>query len=327
MVIGNKHGFVQYFKTLFNEENLEQLFLKSNDYKTKENARYLMDVIDSPEIKKPENWNINFESNHSLKKQPINSLYKKKNDFEEKRFINIVDNPTGETKPFQKGFSFIIFLILLLLIPLLSGCVKIENTLDLSDPDSISNYLQVENKYINKFPWQKKFEEKIRDILPDSEFTIDESNFYIKNKNLNLEKSKEILNKIQQTAGDAAGGSTNLEIYTNERNLIFFKKLIYRMDLDLRTIADIDDLELNFKVVHPNKAIFNGENNPQLEISKNLIVWKLIPGQENILEFSFWSWNKLLIGLMLILLIIVASYILRFYRFKLGSDLPQLPPN
>ena len=28
----NKHEIVQYFKTLFNEENLEQLFLKSNDY-------------------------------------------------------------------------------------------------------------------------------------------------------------------------------------------------------------------------------------------------------------------------------------------------------
>ena len=28
----SKHKFVQYFKTLFNEDNLEQLHLKSNDY-------------------------------------------------------------------------------------------------------------------------------------------------------------------------------------------------------------------------------------------------------------------------------------------------------
>ena len=33
--------------------------LKSHDYKVRENAKYLMEIIDSPEIKKPENWNIN----------------------------------------------------------------------------------------------------------------------------------------------------------------------------------------------------------------------------------------------------------------------------
>ena len=308
-------------KTLCNE------LLKSYDYKTRENAKYLMDVIDSPEIKKPENWNINFESNQSLEKQPYEILNKKKSNLKEKKFINIINEPTGETKPFQKGFTFIIFFILLCLITLLSGCVKVENTLDLSDIDSISNYLRVESKYINKFPWQKKFEEQISGIFPDAEFKIDESNFSIKNKNLNLEKSKEILTKIQQIAGDLAGGSTNMVIKTTEKNLIFYKKYIFKVKLDLQTISDIDDLELNFKIIHPNLAIFNEAGNSQLETSENLVLWKLIPGKENILELSFWSLNKLLIGIIFTLLIIMASYILRFYRLKLGSDLPQLPPN
>ena len=53
-------------------------------------------------------------------------------DYEEKKnFINTSNIPTGETKSFKKGFVFIIALILLLLLPLLSGCVKIENTIDL----------------------------------------------------------------------------------------------------------------------------------------------------------------------------------------------------
>ena len=45
----------------------------------------------------------------------------------------------------------------------------------------------------------------------------------------------------------------------------------------------------------------------------------------NSIEFSFWSLNKLLIGIFIILIIIVLAYLLRFYRFKLGTDLPQLP--
>ena len=66
-------------------------------------------------------------------------------------------------------------------------------------------------------------------------------------------------------------------------------------------------------------------NNSNLETTKNLIIWKLDPGQINSLEFSFWSWNKLLIGISVILMIIIMTYLLRFYRFQLGTDLPQLP--
>jgi len=62
-----------------------------------------------------------------------------------------------------------------------------------------------------------------------------------------------------------------------------------------------------------------------LEISKNLIIWNLNQGQINSLEFSFWSLNKLLIGISIIFIIIILAYLLRFYRFKLGTDLPQLP--
>ena len=42
--------------------------LKSHDYKVRENAKYLIEIIDSPEIKKPENWNITIESNPALNK-------------------------------------------------------------------------------------------------------------------------------------------------------------------------------------------------------------------------------------------------------------------
>ena len=299
--------------------------LKSYDNKTRENAKYLMEVIDSPEIKKPENWNVHFESNPSLNKKSLNSLLKKREVLEKKKFINVTETPTGETKPFQKGFSMIIFLILLLLIPLLSGCVKVENTLDLSEIDSITNNLIIESKYIKKLPWQLKFEENMKDIFHDAEIEQDESTFSLKHKNLNLEDTKQVLKITQNKAGELAGGSTNIEINTTQKNFIFFKKYFYRLDLDLNSIQGIDNLELIFKIIHPNKVILTDKNNSNLEITKNLIIWNLNQGQMNSLEFSFWSLNKLLIGISIILIIIILGYLLRFYRFKLGSDLPQLP--
>jgi hypothetical protein len=284
-----------------------------------------MEVIDSPEIKKPENWNVQFESDPSLNQKSLNSLRNKREVLEKKKFINVTETPTGETKPFQKGFSIIIFLILLLLIPLLSGCVKVEDTLDLSELSSITNNLVIESKYIKKFPWQLKFEEKMKDVFPDAEIEQDESTFSLKNKNLNLEDTKQVLKLTQNTAGELTGGSTNIEITTTQKDFIFFKKNLYRLDLDLNSIQSVDNLELIFKIITPNKATLNGKNNSNLKITKDQIIWILNPGQINIIEFSYWSWNKLLIGISTVLIIVVLAYLLRFYRFKLGTDLPQLP--
>ena len=246
---------------------------------------------------------------------------------EEKKFINISDTPTGETKPFQKGFTIIIFLILLLLIPLLSGCLRIENTLDLSEIDSINNFLKVESKYIKKFPWQIKFEERIKDIFPYSDIVIGESNLYLKNNNLNFEKTVDTLKSIQNAAGDIAGEKTELEIDRKEKNLIFLKKYNYKIIANLQNLSDIDNLEIIFKIISPNRYSLNYVNNSQVEVIKNLLLWRLLPEKKNILEFSFWTSNKLFISTIMVLISIILAYLIRVYRLKLGTDLPQLPSN
>ncbi len=298
--------------------------LKSQDFKVRENAKYLMEIIDSPEIKKPENWNITIESNPTFKKTSLISSKPTKKD---KKFINISDIPTGETKPFQKGFIFIIFIILLLLIPLLSGCVKIENTLDLSEIDSVNNNFKIESRYIKKFPWQINFEQKIKEIFPDAEISKGEIDFSLKNKNLSKERVQETIYNLQKTAGELLGESTDFKINNIENNFFFLKKYNYKIELDLQTLAQIDDLELTFNIINPNKVRVQNQNTPTVEVSRNLIKWELRPGEINSLEFSFWSWNKLLFGFLLIFLIIILAYFIRYYRYQIGSNFPELPSN
>ena len=290
--------------------------LKSHDYKVRENAKYLMAIIESPEIKKPENWNINIEINPTLKKTSLNSLKPNKNFKKGKKFINISNIPTGETKPFQKGFILIISLLLLILIPLLNGCVKIENTLDLSEIDSINNKFEIESQYIKKLPWQINFEQRIKEIFPDAEISKGELDFSFRNKNLSIEKAQETLYKIQKTAGEFLGESTDLKINSVENNFFFLKKYNYRIDLDLQTLREIEDLELTFNIINPNNVRVRGQDNPFVEVSKNFIKWKLIPGEKNSIEFSFWSWNKLLLGFLLIILIILLAYFVGFINIR-----------
>ncbi len=299
--------------------------LKSHDFKVRENAKYLMEIIDSPEIKKPENWNINFERNPNLKQTSFTSLKPYNQKLKEKKFINTSNIPTGETKPFQKGFIFIISLLLLILIPLLSGCVKVKNTLDLSKIDSINNYLVIESKYIKKFPWQLNFEKQIEEIFPDAEISKGALNFSFKSKNLSIKKVQETLYKIQKIAGDLLGEPTEMKINSVENNFFLFKKYNYRLDLDLQNLLHAEDLELTFNIINPNKVSLRDQNNPEVEVSKNFIRWELIPGKINSLEFSFWNWNKLLLGFLIILLILLLAYFVKFYRYKIGSNFPELP--
>ena len=312
-----------------NKKNESKTFckelLRSDDYKTKENARYLMEIIDSPEIKKPDNWNVKFENNMNSSKTALNSIKPNNKLKENKKFIDTSNIPTGETKPFQKGFVFVIFLLLILLIPMLSGCVKIENTLDLREIDSINNNFTVESKYIKKSPWQINFEKRIKDIIPYSKILIGDISTSITNNNLSFEDTKDILYKIQRTAFEFTGGSTDLKINSIVKNFFFLKKYNYKIDLDLQTLSYNKDLELNFNIINPNKVIVRDKNNPQLEVSKNKIRWNLIPGEINVLEFSFWNWNKLFLGFMFITFIILLAYFIRFYRYQIGSDLPKLP--
>lgn len=299
--------------------------LKSRDYKVRENAKYLMEILDSPEIKKPENWNITIESNPALNKISLSSLKTKKKKGE--KFIDTSNIPTGQTKPFQKGFIFIISLLLLLLIPLLSGCVKVEDTLDISEIDSISNNFEIKSKYIKKFPWQINFEQKIKEIFPDGEISKGELDFSFKNKNLSMETAQETLYKIQKIAGEMLGESTDLKIDSIENNFFFLKRFNFRIDFDLQNLLYVEDLELTLNIINPNKVRVRDLENSNVEVSKNFIKWQLIPGELNSLEFSFWNWNKLLLGFLLILLFISIAYFLRFYIYKIGSNFPELPSN
>ena len=149
--------------------------------------------------------------------------------------------------------------------------------------------------------------------------------FSFRNKNLSLEEVQKTIYKIQKTAEELLGESTDLKINKDENNFFFLRKYKYRIDFNLQSLQKIDDLELTFNIISPNRVSIQDKNISTLKVSKNFLKWKLIPGEINSLEFSFWSWNKLLFGLLLILLIIFLAYLIRFYRYQIGSNFPELP--
>ena len=174
--------------------------LKSTNLNVRENAKSLIGIISSPELGTPDNWNIKFENILENKHSELKSINRKEITNKEERFINIFNKPTGETRPFQKGFILFVLVILISLMTLLSGCVRINNTIDMRDIDSISLDLEIESKYIKKLPWQINFENQLKRSFPQTKVTENDINFSLKEKGLNLMKTNIELNKILKIA-------------------------------------------------------------------------------------------------------------------------------
>ena len=311
-----------------NEEAIDlcKPLTKSKYSHIRDEALSLMQILKSPDLQIPENWNINFESNIILERS--SSLPKKilKNSPKEEKYINITNTPTGETKSFQKGFIIFTFFLLIMLLTLLSGCVKIDNSLDLRDIEAINIDLRIESKYINKIPWQIKLEEKFKSTFPNNQLRIDDRNLQLIKKNLKLNDAELFINKILKIISKTINNDlSEMTIKYFKKNYLFVEKRSYQMNFDLINLNNIDDLEININIITPSKTNILNKKNDQISTNKNIIYWKLIPGINNTIEFSYWYWNKFILGILTtILLVILASYIRR-NRFEIGSNLPELP--
>ena len=299
--------------------------LKSKHRNVREEAKSLIQILSSPNLIIPETWNVQFEN---LPKERTNNSKISKNIKQLKKgnnFINTSNIPTGDTKPFQKGFIVLTLILLIALIPLLSGCVKIENTLDIRELDSINLELSIESKYLNKLSWQKNFENKIQEISPNAQIIVKNGNFSLIEKGNDLEKTTSLINNILEVASySSESNSDEIKINHLEKNFLIGKKYFFDINLDLTQLESKDNIGINFNIINPAKPkILN--SNGQILIDKKIIFWKLIPGTLNQVEFSYWEWNSLLITSLGVISLVFLAYILRQRRYTIGTSLPQLP--
>ena len=306
--------------------NLCRELIKSPNPQVRENCKSLLEILESPTLKTPDNWNISFTSNTENIRSALKAKKPNPNFEKEKKFINTVNSPTGETKPFKKGFIFITMILLIFLISLLSGCVKINNTIDLRNIDSININLEVESKYKTKVPWQINFEKNLNKNFPKSNISKEEVKFSFKKTNLSFEETKDVLDKIILIGSETTKSLIRQpELVLYEKKSIFGKESRFNIMIDLSNLEEINNLELFINIIHKGKINIIKQGNNKINIDKNILHWQIYPSSLNSLEFSYWTWNKSLVGIIFTLLIILSAYLIRDTRYKMDSQFPELP--
>ena len=291
------------------------------------NAKSILEILNSPALNIPKNWIMKLENKSEYKTIISKSQNNKITPSTKERFINISDIPTGETQSFQKGFTFIVAVLLFLITLFLSGCVKIENNLDLRDLGDINITYKVKSKFDSKIPWQINFENELKKIYDNKAFIEDKKETLLINKQIDIKEVESALNKFLEAASESTETNfKDIEFKYNQNPYIIAKRYSFDIDINLLNLERIDNLEILINILSPAKVEVDVLNdNKNINVSENKINWKLKPGEINHLSFKFWYWNKILISTFLALMVVCLAYIIRRNRYELGSNLPELP--
>ncbi len=296
---------------------------KHQDYIYRQQAKELIPILDAPILSKPENW--------SLKIPPLNlepSLNKNK-----KRKKILAKNiqqlpPTGPTQPFQKGFTILVALILLLLTILLSGCVQLTSNIELIGPDRLKVALETQSNSSQLLPWQEQFKDSLIDITPKINVqNTSEGKQLITSSQLTSKEANLFLKNIVSSATKAAAFNLpSPELTLKEKNLLIGVEQDLNVSVDLKELPEIPGLRL-LVVVNPasNRRFLRGEPLPA-KINHSQVNWELAQGLTNKLELHAWQWNPLGLGVIIVIVITALTIIIQNLKIKLGFGFPELPP-
>ena len=119
---------------------------------------------------------------------------------------------------------------------------------------------------------------------------------------IRIEEGNELLKQIASVASKTSGFNINKpEIITTNRNWIIGTRQNLKIYFDLRDLPKIPGLKLNL-IMHDISYKNKFKTKPQEPtLKKGLTFLNLEIGQINQLEVSYWKWNLISVGIILII--------------------------
>ena len=298
-----------------------QTLITNKKESIRQQAKQLLSILDAPYLPRPSNWSIEIpkiDIDPSLKP----SFRKPKKN---KKIIN--HPPTGPTKNLDFSFSIITLFIFILLTFLLSGCVDISTKMSVTGPDRLNISLDINSISNKSIPWQMEFANNLTEENSILKIKLDQEKQHYESPTIRFEEANELLSQIASVASKTSGFDIDKpKLITNNKNWLIGTRQNLIFYFDLRELPKIPGLKLNI-VIHDiiNKNNFKTEPlEPTFRKDSTLLPLEI--GQINQLEVSNWKWNKIAVGIILIVFLTLLSTVLQTFRLKMGFGFPELPP-
>jgi hypothetical protein len=234
--------------------------------------------------------------------------------------------------------------IVLCLTSLLTGCVNYEVGVNFATPYSgeITQHIKVSNKLSNLAPgdtkqWLNSLEKRSRKL----DGNIEKLNSQELLLTIPFGNGAELAQKFNQLFQTSIVPNAtipkdqvdlielNSQVSIQQSNLVFVERNHLNLEIDLRAlkvlsqqdkiILDPDSIaDLQFQLTSPwiTRSVSH-ENNlqPIKNPLKKGLVWQLHPGQVNHIEAVFWLPSPLGVGAVIIVLLMLLGYLLKYRRF------------
>ena len=283
-----------------------RLLTGRGDPELRQQAKQLLTILEAPALTRPESWSMKLpQLEMSATGSGTTSTVRRR----KRRPPAPAPPPTGPTPAPALGFAVLVTAVLLGLTFLLSGCIRIEADLTIPGPDRVALSWQVHSGHGGLLPWQRRFEQKLQQELPELQVTHPRPGTQ---RIVSAAQPSRIANteleRMVQIAAESAGVELPSPSLTlRERNWIVGVQQTLILDLDLSTLPEIPDLEI------------------LLNLDEGKPLHSLHGGERMTAERQHWSWSGLGLGSIAVALLLLLSLLLQGIRRNLGFGFPELP--
>lgn len=298
-------------------------------------ARALLMVLEAPELRRPREWSLTLPDLSGT--TPIEGMGAGLARGSRRRPEPPPPPPVGPTRA-PLGFALVVA-VLLLLAALLGGCMEVRTELRFEGPGR----LQLSHRLVGgagpESPWQRRFVAVLAgrsaEMAAPGPFRASRERgaVLLSTPVLPAREALEALSGSLEVAGRLSGLALPAPaIEWRERNWLLGVRQHLLLELDLRPLAAIPDLELTLGLapLRPaavRQAVPGGlaPAVPGQGGARGALRWRLQSGALNVLELRCWRWSGLGLGAAAVGLALPLVLVLQGVRRRLGFGLPELP--
>ncbi|MFO7629679.1 MAG: DUF3153 domain-containing protein, partial [Prochlorococcaceae cyanobacterium] len=231
--------------------------------------------------------------------------------------------PVGPTRA-PIGFALVAVALLLLLLTLLTGCMRLDTSLEFVGPGRLRLSQEVHSATGQRLPWQQQLQAHLvgSPLRPVAAATGQR----FEAPTLPAAEALALMQRLLVEGAALAGLELPPpQVSFSERNWLLGVRQNTELLFDLRALAEVPGLQLGLRLSPlPLRAVQLAS--PQAAIKLDAAVrWPLEPGQLNSLRISCWRWSGLGLGAVAILALLLLVLLLQRLRLLAGFGWPALP--
>ena len=241
--------------------------------------------------------------------------------------------PVGPTSA-PVGFAALagVLLALLLLLPLLTGCMEVRTDLRFEGPGrlQLSHRLHSDSGLLT--PWQRRFAEVLQAGPAPFQSRRQGEVQVLSTAVLPAEQALAALQRSLDAAAELAGVTLPAaDLEWRERNWLVGVRQNVSLVVDLTAMPTMAGVDLSLRLVPVSAAaVISAAPQPVQPLGRARgrepqLLWPLQAGKRNALQLRCWRWSRLGLGACAIALALVLVSVLQRLRLRLGYGLPELP--